>query len=57
MMKKEIYQNIFEDMVYEGILNLADACNLSFLQEEVEQILGKHLENYAFVYKTAIITD
>ena len=57
MIKKEIYQNIFEDMVYEGILNLADAYNLSFLQEEVEQILGKHLENYAFVYKIAIIND
>ena len=40
MTKKEIYQNIFEDMMREGILNMADAYNLSFLQEEVEQIIG-----------------
>lgn len=57
MTKKEIYQNIFEDMVHEEILNMADAYNLSFLQEEVEQIIGKHLEDYVFVYKTAIIND
>ena len=57
MTKKEIYQNIFEDMMHEGILNMADAYNLSFLQEEVEQIIGKHLENYVFAYKTAIIND
>ena len=57
MTKQEICNQIFEDMLDTRILNEADFPNITFLQKEVEQMLKKHLEDYALVYKVGILTD
>ena len=57
MTKQEVCNQIFEDMLDAGILNGVDFPNVTFLQKEVEQMLKKHLEDYALVYKVGILTD
>ena len=57
MTKQEVCNQIFEDMLDTGILNEVDFPNITFLQKEVEQMLKKHLEDYALVYKVGILTD
>ena len=57
MTKQELCERIFKDMLDEEILNEADGYEISFLQREVETIVKKHLEDYALVYKVAIIND
>ena len=57
MTKQEICNQIFEDMLDAGMLNEIDFPNVTLLQKEVEQMLQKHLEDYALVYKVGILTD
>ena len=57
MTKQEICNQIVEDMLDAGMLNEVDFPNITLLQKEVEQMLKKHLENYALVYKVGILTD
>ena len=57
MTKQKVCNKIFEDMLDAGILNEVDFPNIAFLKEEVEQMLKKHLEDYALVYKVGILTD
>lgn len=57
MTKQEICNQIFEDMLDAGMLNEIDFPNITLLQKEVEQMLMKHLEDYALVYKVGILTD
>ena len=57
MTKQEVCNQIVEDMLDAGILNEVDFPNITLLQKEVEQMLKKHLEDYALVYKVGILTD
>lgn len=57
MTKQELCREIFEEMLDEGILNEADAYDISFLQKEVEKIISSHLEDYALVCKAGILSD
>ena len=57
MTKQEVCNQIVEDMLDAGMLNEVDFPNITLLQKEVEQMLKKHLENYALVYKVGILTD
>ena len=57
MTKQEICNQIFEDMLDAGMLNEIDFPNITLLQKEVEQMLMKHLEDYALVYKVGILID
>ena len=57
MTKQEVCNKIFEDMLDAGMLNEVDFTNITLLQKEVEQMLKKHLEDYALVYKVGILTD
>lgn len=57
MTKQEVCNQIFEDMLDAGMLNEVDFPNITLLQKEVEQMLKKHLEDYALVYKVGILTD
>ena len=57
MTKQEVCNQIVEDMLDAGMLNEVDFPNVTLLQKEVEQMLKKHLEDYALVYKVGILTD
>ena len=57
MTKQEVCNQIVEDMLDAGILNEVDFPSITFLKKEVEQMLKKHLEDYALVYKIGILTD
>ena len=57
MTKQEVCNQIFEDMLDAGMLNEVDFPNITLLQQEVEQMLKKHLEDYALVYKVGILID
>ena len=57
MTKQEVCNQIVEDMLDAGMLNEVDFPNITLLQQEVEQMLKKHLEDYALVYKVGILTD
>ena len=57
MTKQEVCNQIVEDMLDAGMLNEIDFPNVTLLQKEVEQMLKKHLEDYALVYKIGILTD
>ena len=57
MTKQELCERIFEDMLDEEILNEADGYKITFLKNEIETIIKKHLEDFALVYKVAIIND
>ena len=57
MTKQEVCNQIVEDMLDAGMLNEIDFPNVTLLQKEVEQMLKKHLEDYALVYKVGILTD
>ena len=57
MTKQEICNQIFEDMLDVGILNEVDFPNITLLKKEVEEMLKKHLEDYALVYKVGILID
>lgn len=57
MTKQEVCNQIVEDMLDAGMLNEIDFPNITLLQKEVEQMLKKHLEDYALVYKVGILTD
>ena len=57
MTKQEVCNQIVEDMLDAGMLNEVDFPNVTFLQKEVEQMLKKHLEDYALVYKVGILAD
>ena len=57
MTKQEVCNQIVEDMLDAGMLNEVDFPNVTLLQKEVEQMLKKHLEDYALVYKIGILTD
>ena len=57
MTKQEVCNQIVEDMLDAGMLNEVDFPNVTLLQKEVEQMLKKHLEDYALVYKVGILID
>ena len=57
MTKQEVCNQIFEDMLDAGMLNEIDFPSITLLQQEVEQMLKKHLEDYALVYKVGILID
>ena len=57
MTKQEVCNQIVEDMLDAGMLNEVDFPNITLLKKEVEEILKKHLEDYALVYKVGILTD
>ena len=57
MTKQEVCNQIVEDMLDAGMLNEVDFPNITLLQQKVEQMLKKHLEDYALVYKVGILTD
>ena len=57
MTKQEVCNQIVEDMLDAGMLNEVDFPNVTLLQKQVEQMLKKHLEDYALVYKVGILTD
>ena len=57
MTKQEVCNQIVEDMLDAGMLNEIDFPNITLLQREVEQMMKKHLEDYALVYKVGILAD
>ena len=57
MTKQKLCERIFEDMLDEEILNEADGYEILFLKSEIEKIIKKHLEDFALVYKVAILDD
>lgn len=57
MTKQELCRQIFDSMLDEELLNETDACNISSLQREVEELINKHLQDYVLVYKMGVIDD
>ena len=57
MKKQELFTQIFEELLQEELLNEADAYDIHSLQEEVERIISRNLEDFALVYQTGIISE
>lgn len=57
MIKQELYTKIFKELWNEELLNEANAYDIATLQMEVEDVIGKVLEDYALVYKVGIISE
>lgn len=57
MTKKILCRQIVEDLLNEELLNKADFSDSLLLQQEVEQLLCRHLEDFVLMYKTGMIDD
>ncbi|MDD3138399.1 MAG: hypothetical protein PHX08_05440 [Lachnospiraceae bacterium] len=57
MRKQELYTQIFKELLQEELLNEADAYDIPSLQKDVERIISRHLEDFALVYQTGIISE
>ncbi len=57
MTKQKVCNQIVEDMLDAGMLNEIDFPSITLLKKEVEQMLKKHLDDYALVYKVGILID
>lgn len=57
MKKKELFTQIFEELLQEELLNEADAYDIPSLRKEVERIISRNLEDFALVYQTGIISE
>lgn len=57
MTKKVLCRKIVEDLLNKELLNEADFSDSVSLQQEVEQLLCRHLEDFALIYKAGIIDD
>lgn len=57
MTKKELCRQIVEDMLNEELLNEVDAFDILLLQQEVEELISRHLEDYVLVCKVGIMRD
>jgi len=57
MTKQELCRVIADDMLDKQLLNEADSSDITYLLEEVAGLVGRHLEDYALVYKAGIIND
>ena len=57
MTKKVLCRQIVEDLLTKELLNEADFSDSLSLQQEVEQLLFRHLEDFVLIYKAGIIDD
>lgn len=57
MTKKILCRQIVEDLLNKELLNEADFSDSLSLQQEVEQLLCRHLEDFVLIYKAGIIDD
>lgn len=57
MTKKILCRQIAEDLLNEELLNKANFSDSLLLQQEVEQLLCRHLEDFALIYKAGMIDD
>ncbi len=57
MTKKVLCRQIVEDLLNKELLNEADFSDSLSLQQEVEQLLFRHLEDFVLIYKAGIIDD
>ena len=55
--KQELCRQIIDDMLAHELLNEADAYSVLYLQQEAEQIISRHLEDYVLVCRAGILKD